>query len=156
MDGGANICVTGDLTTMVGVVDIPPMPIAVALAGSKLTRDDCCTKHGYIPLQCSDGTVYWQLCFFCANVVGTIISPQAILPSSDVFQSWMQTGFKDGRPRTIRFDSADGLLTMHISLECCDGLYYSHTDVYTVDPTTPSPDSPQLFHVATNGPPSSL
>ena len=154
MDGGANICITGDVLNLVSVVDIPPMPIDVALAGSEISLDDCCTKRGFIPLQCSDGSVYWQLCFYCANAAETIISPQAILASSDVFHSWIQTGFKDGRPGAIRFDSADGFLSMSISLDYVGGLYYCHCDVVTVDPTTPSP--PQLFRVASSAPTSSL
>ena len=154
MDGGANICVTGDLFNLVSVVDITPMPIDAALTAPETSLDDCCTKRGFIPLQCVDGSVYWQLCFYCANITETIISPQAIIASSDVFCSWMQTGFHDGRPGAIRFDSADGLLSMHISLEFYEGLYYCNTDIVTVDPAPPSP--PQVFRVATPGPPSTL
>ena len=135
MDGGANICVTGDLDSMIGVVNIPPMPFSVAIEGATPSEDDCCTKRGYTPLQCSDGSIYWQVCFYCANIVETIISPQAVLASSDVFFSWTQTGFRDGRPGSIRFDSADGLLSMAIDLEYIGGLYYCHSDIYTVDPT---------------------
>jgi hypothetical protein len=134
MDGGANICITGDLASLVGIVDIPPMAISVAINRTDITENDCCTKHGYTPLTCNDGSIYWQLCFFCTNVVKTIISPQAILASSNVFYSWIQTGFKDGWPGSIRFDSADGLVTMHIILDYLDGLYYCQNDVYTVDP----------------------
>jgi hypothetical protein len=57
MDGGANICVTGNLSLMVGVVDIPPMAILVAIEGTEVTKDDCCTKRGYTPLSCSDGSI---------------------------------------------------------------------------------------------------
>ena len=64
MDGGVNICLTGDLSSLVGIVDIPPMPITVAVSGSDTTANDCCTKHGFIPLVCTDGSVYWQLCFY--------------------------------------------------------------------------------------------
>jgi hypothetical protein len=161
MDGGTSICVTGKLSTMVGVINIPPIAISIALAGSNISEDNFCTKHGYIPLTCSDGTIYWQLCFFCANVVKTIILPQAVLASSNVFYSWVQTGFKDGHPGTIRFNSADGHLTMHISLDCLDGLYYCHTDVYMLDPTPYAKtlhetiQIPQALWVATIGPPSS-
>ena len=66
----------------------------------------------------------------------------------------MQTGFKDGRPGAIRFDSADGLLTMCISLDYVEGLYYCHSDIITVNPSTPSP--PQLFRIATSTPLSTL
>jgi hypothetical protein len=147
---------------MVSVVGILPMPVSVALAGTDVSNNDCCTKRGFIPLTCSDGSIYWHLCFYCANVVKTIISPEAVLASSDVFYSWMQTGFKDGQPGTIRFDCADGLLTINITLDCLKGLYYCHADVYTVDPT---PDTnlipntltlPIVSQVATTNPPSSL
>ena len=73
------------------------------------------------------------MCFYCENAVETIISPQAILASSEVFVSWTQTGFKDGRPGQIRFDSHDGLLTLKLDLDYRDGLYYCPTDVLTVD-----------------------
>jgi hypothetical protein len=138
MDGGANICVMGDLALLVGIVDIPPMAISVAIDGTDITENDCCTKRGYTPLTCKYGSIYWQLCFFCANVVKTIISPQAILASSNVFYSWTQTGFKDGRPGSIHFDSADGLVTMHINLDYLDGLYYCQNNVHTVDPVSHS------------------
>jgi hypothetical protein len=96
IDGGANICATGDLSILVGVVDIPPLPITAALKNGETSIDDCCTKRGFLPLTISDGSIHWQVTFFCANMVETIIFPQAILASSDVFVSWMMTGCKDG------------------------------------------------------------
>jgi hypothetical protein len=51
MVGGANICIMGDLPTMVGIVDIPPMPISVTLVGMDVSEDDCGTKQGYTPLR---------------------------------------------------------------------------------------------------------
>jgi len=133
LDAGANICLTGDLQLLIDIVKIPPLPISVAITGDAPSLDDCCTRRGYLPLQLSDGTTHWQLCFYCKNAVETIISPQAILESSNVFASWTQTGFKDGRPGQIRFDSHDGLLTMRLDLDQRDGLYYCPTDVFTVD-----------------------
>jgi len=65
--------------------------------------------------------------------VETIISPQAILASSDVLVRWTQTGHKDGSPGMIRFDSDSGLFSIAMYLENCDGLYYCPTDVFTVD-----------------------
>ncbi len=96
VNGGFNICATGDLSILVGVVDIPPLPITVALKDSDTSIDDCCTKRGFLPLSMSDGSIHWQVTFFCANMVETIISPQAILASSNVFVSWMMTGYKNG------------------------------------------------------------
>ena len=41
INGGANICVTGDLSTLVNVKEIPPMRILVAIAGDAISSDDC-------------------------------------------------------------------------------------------------------------------
>lgn len=90
MDGCTNICVTSNITTLVNTINIPPMAISITINGTD--------KLGYTPLTCDDGSIYWQLCFYCTNVVEMIISPQTILASSDVFCSWTQTGFKDGQP----------------------------------------------------------
>ncbi len=46
---------------------------------------------------------------------------------------WMQTGFKDGRPGWLRFNSHNGLCTLQLDLDYHDGLYYYQTDVFTVD-----------------------
>ncbi len=134
MDAGANICLTGDLSILANAVDIPPLPITVALNGNGSTVDDCCTMKGYIPLTLSDGTIHWQLCYYSANAVETIISPQAILGSSDLFASWTMAGYKDGRPGAIRFDSHDGFVTMSIQLVCRNGLYYCLTNIFTLGP----------------------
>ena len=80
-----------------------------------------------------DGSVFYQPCYFCKNVVETIISPQAIVAGSDVFVTWQQTGHKDGTPSRLRFYSDSGLASMTLALEKRDGLYYAPTDVYTVD-----------------------
>jgi hypothetical protein len=62
MDAGTNICLTGDLSILADVVDIPLLPITVVLNGNSSSLDDCCTKKGCIPLTLSDGTIHWQLC----------------------------------------------------------------------------------------------
>jgi hypothetical protein len=165
MDGGVNICVTGDLNRRspcdwyrVRVAPlywrsdththIPPMLITVATSGDGNSLNDCCAKRGYIPLTLEDGTIYWQLCFYCANITKTIISPQAILAMSNVFASWCQMGYKDGRPGCICFDSHDGILSMTLSLEYKDGLYCCPTDVYTVDDCPSPPQKSSAFRVA--------
>jgi hypothetical protein len=77
---------------------------------------------------------HYQTCFYCANMVETIISPAAVLASSDIFYYWYQEGCKDPSvPGNIRFTSRNGLLSMHFDLQQRDGLYYCSTDVYTVD-----------------------
>jgi hypothetical protein len=134
VDGGSKICVTGDLGSLLGVFDINPISILVALEGSSTKYDGCITKHRVLPLFLSDGTTFYQPCYYCANMVETIISPAAVLASSNTFYSWTQEGFRDPTiPGSLRFNSHDGLLSMHFPLSCCDGLYYCNTDVYTVD-----------------------
>ena len=134
INGGSNVCVTGDLHNLLDVTDITPIDISVALDGVPSSVDDKITKRGLLPLTLSDGTTYFQTCFYCANMVETIISPVAVLASSDVFYFWNQEGCKDPLvPGHIRFTSRDGLLSMHFDLQQRDGLYYCSTDVYTVD-----------------------
>ena len=55
---GANICLTGDLNILVDVVEIPPIPISVAVNWDVPTLDDSCTRRGYLPLQLSDGSTH--------------------------------------------------------------------------------------------------
>jgi hypothetical protein len=133
MDGGANICLTGILDLLIEVVLIAPLPISVATKTGDISLNDCCTKRGLLPLTLADGSVYYQPCYYCKNAVETIISPQAILATSEVLVRWTQTGHKDGSPGTIRFDSNSGLYSISITLENHDGLYYCPTDVFTVD-----------------------
>jgi hypothetical protein len=134
VDGGSNVCVTGDLGSLLDVININPIPISVAIEGSALSFDDCITKRGVLPLSLSDGTTYFQTCYYCANMVETIISPAAVLTSSNVFFSWTREGFHDPTiPGSLRFTSHNGLLSMHFPLSYHDGLCYCNTNVYTVD-----------------------
>ena len=135
IDGGSNVCVTGNLHTLLDVTDITPVSISVALDGVPSSVDDKITKRGLLPITLSDGTTYYQTCFYCANMVETIISPAAVLASSDVFYYWTQEGCKDPLvPGRLKFTSHDGLLSMHFDLHQRDGLYYCSTNVFTVDP----------------------
>jgi hypothetical protein len=104
----------------------------VALNGNGSSLDDCCTKKGYIPLTLSYGTIHWQLCYYSANAIKTIISLQGILDSSNLFASWTMTGYKDNRPGAICFNSHDGFISMIIHLVYRDGLYFCPTDVFTL------------------------
>ena len=135
IDGGSNECVTGDLHALLDVTDITPIEISVALDGVPSSVNDKITKRGLLLLTLSDGTTYYQTCFYCANMVETIISLVAVLTfSSDVFYYWTQEGCKDPTvPGRIKFTSRDGLLSMHFDLHQRDGLYYCSTDMFTVD-----------------------
>ena len=67
VDGGANIFLTGDLNLLVDVIEIPPLPILVAINGEEPHINDSCTRRGYLLLNLSDGSTHWQLCFYCKN-----------------------------------------------------------------------------------------
>jgi hypothetical protein len=69
MGGGANICVAGILDLLDDVKTIPPLPILVATKTHQLLIDNCCTKHGYLPLTLDDGSIYYQECFYCKNAL---------------------------------------------------------------------------------------
>jgi hypothetical protein len=58
VDGGSNICVTGNLGCLVDVTNIEPITILVALEGGPASYDDCITKRGLLPLTLLDGTSY--------------------------------------------------------------------------------------------------
>ena len=133
MDGGANICITGILGLLVDVETIPPLPISVATTSDSISLDDCCTKRGFIPLTLSDGSVYYQLCYYCKNATETIISPEAIVAASDILVHWTQEGHRGDAPGFIRFSSDSGLYSITLHLEKRDGLYYCPTDVFTVE-----------------------
>ena len=53
IDGGSNVCVTGDLHALLDVTDIPPIAISVALDGVPSSADDDITKRGLLPLTLS-------------------------------------------------------------------------------------------------------
>jgi len=76
--------------------------------------------------------------FLLRKYGGDNISPTAILVSSNEFYYWNQEGCKDPTaPGRIRFTSKDGILSMYFDLEYQDGLYYSSSDIFTVDQVTP-------------------
>jgi hypothetical protein len=83
MDGGANICLTRILSLLVDVISIPPLAISAATTSGALSLNNCCTKRGLLPLTLQDGSIYYQPCYYCKNTTETIISPEAILASSN-------------------------------------------------------------------------
>jgi hypothetical protein len=82
-----------------------------------------------------------------------MISPQAIVDSSDVFRSWHQTGYCNGdsTPVSIRFDSYDSFLSMTMTLVHHEGLHYCPTDTYTVGHTPATRYSLVLNRIALAG-----
>jgi hypothetical protein len=117
MDGGTNICITGILGLLVDVISIPPSPILVANTSGSLLLDDCCTKWGLVPLTLSDGSVYYQPCYYCKNATKMIISLEVILAASDTLVHWTQEGHKRDAPGSIWFTSDNGLYSITLELE---------------------------------------
>ena len=117
MDRGANICITGILGLLVDVEPIPPLPISVATTSGSFSMDDCCMKWGLIPLTLSDGSMYYQPCYYCKNATETIISPKAILAASDTLVHWTQEGHRGNAPGSIRFSSDSSLYNITLHLE---------------------------------------
>jgi hypothetical protein len=152
VDMGANICIAGSLDSLVDVVDIPPLPISVAVHGAGVSLNDCCTHRGLLPLPMEDGTVYYQTCFYSKNIVETVISPQAIVAGSDLYTTWQQTGHKDGSPGCLRFFIDSGLAAMLLAFEQRDGLYYALTDVYTINRSPVHSIAPRVRRVVQNTP----
>ena len=124
MDGGANLCITGDIASLRDIVDVTPFPLSVATINTEPHEDDYCTKKGFIALALADGTSYFQPCYFCKNATETIISPDAILGCSRTFTRWTQDGHKDATDGKIRFTNDDGSECMDIALAKIGGLYY--------------------------------
>jgi hypothetical protein len=78
--------------------------------------------------------MYYQTCFINLYTLETFILPQAIIDSSGgSFDKWQMEGFSQGRPGILSLYSPLGLLKMSIELCQQDGLYYSTTDMFTVD-----------------------
>jgi hypothetical protein len=126
--------VTGDLQLLLDLVDIPPIAISVALDGPPSSFDNTITKRGLLPLTLSDGRTYYQPCYYCANMVETIISLAAILASLDQLYYWTQVGCKDPTtPGRLKFTSRDGHFSITFELEYREGLYYCTSDIYTLD-----------------------
>lgn len=139
-DSGANICLTNDLSLLLKVRTITPIPVGVAVDGDPDTapQELSCSKLGYLPLPLLDGTYHLQPCYYHPNASDTIISPQAITSPDSIFHRWTQEGYADGRPGTLSFFGSDECTPlMTIPLDYHDGLYYFNADAYV--PTSHSP-----------------
>jgi hypothetical protein len=119
VDVGSNIYVTGNLGILLDMVNIKPIQILVALARAPTSYDDCITKQVLLTLMLTNGTCYYQPCYYCANLLERIISPSAILASSNVFIQRQQIRYKDPTiPGSIRFSNHASLALMFLSLHC--------------------------------------
>ena len=95
-DGGANIAMTNDLSLLVDVKSIHPFSVGVAVKNPNdlSTTHPTCKKRGLLPIPMLYGTIHYQPCFYNKHASETIISPQAIIASSEILEEWVQVGRK--------------------------------------------------------------
>ena len=137
INGGANICITNNLSTLTATVPVTPFPISMATTGTPPAMNDCCTVKGLLTLPLDDGTSFLQPCYYCPNATETIISPDAILESSDILDTWTQIGRKGDAPGSIQFSGPSPNDTFTLALTKRGGLYYLPTEDTIVATHTP-------------------
>jgi hypothetical protein len=152
MDGGANICITNDISNLMDAVPVPPFLLSVTTKSAKPTLGERCTVWGLLALPTTTGNTIYQPCYFCKQAIETIISPDVILKSNNKLDQWVQISHKGDAPGLILFcgPSPDDTFTIHLTK--CNGLYYCPLGVGLHDsPTTIKTAS--TFCIATQMPP---
>ncbi len=124
MDGGANICITNDISNLMDMVPIPPFPLPVVTKGAKPMLDECCMMRGLLALPTTTGDTICQPCYFCKQATEMIMSPDAILKSNNKLDQWIQISHKGNAPGFILFSGPSPNNTFTIHLIKQDGLYY--------------------------------
>jgi hypothetical protein len=57
------------------------------------------------------------------------------MSSSPDITNWYQEGFRDrSNPGTLCFRNSNNVPVLHLILQICNGLYYGHTNVMSIDP----------------------
>jgi hypothetical protein len=124
-DSGANRIVTDNITQMINVTTIPPLP---AMGGCNKEDKNAiiCTAMGLLPIQSASGEELLVHAYYSAEVDGTIISPTTIVTQNkDRFSGWMQhskCNNKSGYIMLIARDSND----IRMNLTCKNDLWYHH------------------------------
>ena len=138
-DTGANVCVTGDASILVDLVDIDPIPLGVAVKSSDV-QASLCTKRGYLPIPLLDGTYHYQPFLFNPNASETILSPAHVMWSSNRFTKWLQSGSKHpSESDTLSFTDTDGHDLLILPLTTHNGLQYcTHTHPHVSTPVVRS------------------
>jgi hypothetical protein len=146
MDGGANICITNNITNLINAKPIVLFPLLVATTGPPLSHDKCCMMKGLLALLVSSDNTFYQPCFYCKNTTETIISPNAILASNTHLDIWIQIRHKGDKPGTIYFSGPLDLDTFTLSLMKHDRLYYCPMDPSIAPPLTEVGPTAIAFH----------
>jgi len=148
-DTGANVCITGDLSILVDVVDIDPIPLGVAVKSADTTAS-ICTKKGFLPIPLMNGTYHYQPFLYNPHATDTILSPSHVMSSSTHITAWQQTGSKDPTlPNTLSFSDNDGKPLLVLPLTTLNGLQYcTHTQ-----PPSPQPVVTSILTYTASTPP---
>ena len=136
-DSGANVCITGDASILVDLVDIDPIPLGVAV-NSKDTESSLCTKQGFLPIPLLNGTYHYQPFLFNPHASERILSPAHVMWSSTCIAKWTQSGSKSPQcTDTLTFtdDANNPLLVLPLTTH--NGLQYCTHDT-TTTPTVHS------------------
>lgn len=143
-DSGANVCLTHNTSILVNIVDIPAIPLGVAVTQTDVTPS-LCTKQGFLPIPLLDGTYHYQPFLVNDYATDTILSPIHIMKCSDKIRAWSQSGSKDNPTlNNLVFTGRDGQPLLLLPLTSFNGLQYcSHTSTPVVCSTITYPhDNP--------------
>ena len=102
------------------ITEIEAIPLGIAL-GEKDSQH--ITKRGYLPLSLTCGTTIRVPMHIHPSANDTIISPEAIMYSTDSIHSWTQTGTPDGHG-SVTFYSKDGRVLLSLNLGAKNRLYF--------------------------------
>ena len=147
-DSGANVCITGDTSILVDLVDIDPIPLGVAV-NSTDRKASLCTKQGFLPIPLLNGTYHYQPFLFNPHASETILSPAHVMWSSSCIAKWNQSGSKDPECMdTLTFMDAANNPLLVLPLTTHNGLQYCTHD----KPTTPTIHSVITYSASTTSP----
>ena len=125
-DSGANRIVTDDITKLIDVHYIDPMP----MSGCNKEDDNAivCTAVGKLPIHTLSGKILKVVCYYSAEVDGTIISPTTIVAQlKDQFYGWMQYANYRNKTGTITLLGHDDVENEILPVVCSNDLWYHET-----------------------------
>ena len=131
-DSGANCCMTANKELLKNLRKLEaPITIGVAVCDNGPIKSSAeCTHVGDLTIKCDNGETVITECFYNPYASDTIISPQAIIDSSDEYTIWKQIGRKFGKPGQLSFIGPESTKT--ITLQQRDGLYFINSETYQI------------------------
>ncbi|KAL9185818.1 hypothetical protein ACHAXT_003595 [Thalassiosira profunda] len=131
-DTGANVDITPTESMLVGVRDIAPVKIGVALNGE---GDDgaiagYCTRMGYLPMARVDGTTHFQPFLVHPNASDHIMSPDSVMRTGRFARFTIEGFSDDSKPGEICFFDDEDQPALRLPLQKSNGLYYFPIDCY--------------------------